>query len=339
MFYDLLKKLLYVLGPLTLLHRIRNARTLTVVMFHRVLQPSDARWAGSDPDYTLHADHFDSCLGFFARHYNIVGTEAVLAAHRNQRPLPARALMITFDDGWADNAVYAAPRLAARGLPAHLFVVAQAVNRLEPFFQERLVSAWRLGRLSPSRLAQALREQDDLTTEPALADTSDFRHLVAQVERLDPPRREALLHSLGPVLVDGLQHMLSSEQLQSMAAAGIGLGAHGLTHLPFTMVSDLDMELAGARHMLAAYTAQGIAPTTLSFPHGRFNPEILQQALGSGYELIFTSVPALNPCRTPPGPLMGRVGITTECVADTRGRFRPERLALHLFRQPHRALV
>ena len=42
MLSDLVKRALYSSGALGLYHRLRNRQQLTVVMFHRVLDPADA---------------------------------------------------------------------------------------------------------------------------------------------------------------------------------------------------------------------------------------------------------------------------------------------------------
>ena len=62
---SLIKKALYVTGALGLYHRLRNRDTLTVIMFHRVLEPQDPRWASCDPDYTVSASLFSESLRFF----------------------------------------------------------------------------------------------------------------------------------------------------------------------------------------------------------------------------------------------------------------------------------
>ena len=62
-------------------------------------------------------------------------------------------------------------------------------------------------------------------------------------------------------------------------------------------------------------------------------------ARDAGYELVFTSVPALNPVRPAVGWLLGRTGFEASTVRDAKGRFRPDWLALYLFRKPRLSLV
>lgn len=339
MLFDLLKKLLYATGVLGLYHRVRNARTLTVIMFHRVLDPADARWAHCDPDYTVSADLFARCLRFFREHYNVVSAEQVLRARKGLVPLPRRALLVTFDDGWADNVQYALPRLQEHGMAGLMFVVSDAVDRAEPFYQEQIVSAWRRGVLSIEALAEAVQScTGEAVPRPAKANLAAVRSLIARIEALPPVLRGKLLDALRRPLDDGLRHMVTTEELHVLDKAGVSIGLHGKSHVPMTQATDLSAELEGARAEMAARLLHGAAPTTLSFPHGRYTPLIAQHARESGYELVFTSVPVVNPAATV-GWLLGRLGFEADAVTDRDGRFRPDKLALYLFRRPSRLLA
>ena len=336
---DLLKKLLYATGILGLYHRIRNAGTLTVVMFHRVLDPRDPRWACCDPDYTLSAGLFGQCLQFFRRHYNIVSVEDVTKARRDESRLPPRALLITFDDGWADNVEFALPQLRAMRVPGLMFVVSDAVDRAQPFYQEQIVSAWRRGTLPLERLAGALGQAaagarlDGGRHEPVLRD------LIRIVEALPQLDRLRLLAELEPELADGLRHMVTTAELHLLQDGGVAIGLHGKTHTPMTHAADIDAELGGARREMAARMPHLEAPSTMSFPHGLYDESIAARAHGSGFELVFTSDPTINVTNRAVGWLLGRLGFESETVADAEGRFRPEWLAMYLFRKEHRSPV
>ena len=330
---DLVKRALYRSGLLGLYHRVRNRRALTVVMFHRVLTEQDPRWASCDPDYTLEAGLLDRCLAFFARHYNPVSVEDVLAARRDGRPLPDRALLVTFDDGWADNHDHALPRLRAAGMPALLFTVADAVDRDEAFFQERLVAAFRLGRVRMPALLAALAEAGH-PLAPVPADSLDgLRAVIAALEALSPERRAVVLAPFAVAMDDGTRQMVTGDELRALAAGGVAIGAHGKTHVPMPRAADLDAELAGARTILGRHLAAP-PPATLSFPHGRYDDTVLARARASGYELAFTSDPVINASDDQPSWLLGRIGFDQSGVVDRHGRFRPDWIALDLFRAP-----
>jgi peptidoglycan/xylan/chitin deacetylase (PgdA/CDA1 family) len=342
MLKDFARKCLYVSGALGLYHRVRNADSLTVVMFHRTLRPDDPRWASCDPDYTLGEDLFVASLAFFKRHYRVVSLDEVLRARRDGTALPSRALLITFDDGWLDNADYAMPALQRAGLPAVMFVAADAVGAGQPFFQERIIAAWRRGKLTVAALAATMNGHGDGITAQDSID--GLRRLIATLETLSPAQRRAILDRHADALDDGLQHMVEVADLARLRAGGIELGLHGKSHVPMLRAEDLDAELGGAREAMAAMLGapEGLASTacaTMSFPHGSFDDAIAARAREAGYELLFTSVPVLNRVAGKPSWLLGRNGYETDTVADRSGKFRPEWLAWYLFRRATRRLA
>lgn len=326
------KRALYASGALDAWHRRRNRDRLTVIMFHRVLSPADPRWATCDPEYTIPDQLFAQTLGFFQRHYQVVSLAQLLAARAGQGSLPERALLLTFDDGWSDIEEFALPHLRRAGLPAVMFVAGEAIGRRSAFWQEQLVHAWRAGRLEESRAAALWRAAGPGEPPPDRGrdDLSGLRALVARLEALEPARRGPLLLTVEDLLSDPLRHMVTPEQLRALAAHGVAIGAHGLTHEPLVRV-DAAAELAGVRELLARHVA---AAPVLSFPHGRFDSRTVELARAAGFPLLFTSAPELPPARGRGPGLLGRVGFTTDSITE-QGRFAPERLALHLFRRPH----
>ena len=56
------------------------------------------------------------------------------------RPLPHRAVALTFDDGYRDNLVNAKPVLARYGIPATLFLATGFVDQDTPFWWDELAT-------------------------------------------------------------------------------------------------------------------------------------------------------------------------------------------------------
>lgn len=335
--------MLYASGALPLYHRVRNARSLTVVMFHRTLSADDPRWDTCDPDYTLRRDVFARSLAFCSRHYNVVTLQQVLDARRGGTPLPSRAMLLTFDDGWADNVDHALPELQRAGLPALMFVVADAVGRRQPFWQERLIAAWRRGTVRVEDVAARLPMAHG-AAQSAGTGMNALRDAIARLEAMSVTERDTALAPLQSAMDDGLQHMVDARQLLALREGGVALGLHGKSHVRMTEANDLDAELQGARDALAQRLgeASGVAETpevTMSFPHGAHDAAIAARARQAGYELLFTSVPVVNPTRGGPGWLLGRTGFETDTVVDRAGRFRDDWLAWYLFRREARMLA
>ena len=326
------KRLAYRSGVLTRQHRKQNARRLTVAMFHRVLARDDPRWAESDPEWTVSDELFADCLDFFSEHYSIVSLDDVA---RGVDALPDCPLLITFDDGWADNAEYALPLLQARNLPALCFVVSDVVDAQRTFWQEEVVAACRAGRLTPSECDALWYELGgEPLTAGAWASAAGVRKLIGKLSALPDAQREEFLRTREAKLAatSGETPMVDEMQLAKLANGGVAIGSHGKTHRPLTTVNgDLNLELASSKSALEARLARPVE--SLSYPHGRYDADIVRATRDAGYRFIFTSDECLNDLSRGLPDLIGRINIAAHEISNPEGRLAPELLALWLFRR------
>jgi peptidoglycan/xylan/chitin deacetylase (PgdA/CDA1 family) len=334
----LLVRVLYGCGLLGLYHRLRNQRALTVISLHRVLAVSDPRWQTCDPLYTMSDRLFDQCVQFFSRHYSVVSLAELEAARQSGSRLPRCPLLITFDDGWADNYQYALPILRRRKLPAALFVASDVLGRREAFFQERMIGAWRRGRLASTDLAALWNALGSPPPDNVLAQTN-VQALIARLQSLPVAERGLLLERIGYRLEDEQRQMLTSQELRDMANDGFGVGTHGKAHEALTTVSNPDVELSESK--LAVAAAMQVRPETicsLSFPFSKQNAAVIARARATGYKLLFGGGLSLTPLDPVLPDLLARVAVDAAGICDDRGNFSPSLLAAYLFRRPHRML-
>ena len=76
-----------------------------------------------------------------ALEYSVVALDGVLEYYVNGAELPARAVLITFDDGYRDNLEHAAPVLERYGYPAVLFVPIAYLDDALPLPHEERLAA------------------------------------------------------------------------------------------------------------------------------------------------------------------------------------------------------
>jgi peptidoglycan/xylan/chitin deacetylase (PgdA/CDA1 family) len=94
---------------------MKAAQSIPVLMYHHV-SPNPGL-------VTVSPETFHAQMAWLAKHnYRSIGTDD-LAAFLNGKPLPEKSVMITFDDGYLDNYLYAHPVLQAFGLKAVLFII------------------------------------------------------------------------------------------------------------------------------------------------------------------------------------------------------------------------
>jgi len=92
-----------------------HERTLCVLMYHKVN-------AVDGNTVTVPPSAFDEQMAQLAElDYTVVSLDDVIRHYIDREPLPPRAVLITFDDGYVDNLENAAPILQRYGYPAVLF--------------------------------------------------------------------------------------------------------------------------------------------------------------------------------------------------------------------------
>ena len=308
----ILRQVAYRSGALSLARsRLRHA--LTVIMLHRVIDPADADFAQSDPTWTLPAPLFDRLLSFVRDHYAVVGLRDVMQASEGARCLPDHALLITFDDGWADNLRYAAPLLRSHGLPAVVFAVPDAIlSPSDRWWQEQVFAAARFGELPGN---------------------GSPIELIARMVPMETDERARILATL-PVRPCHARMMLTPEELPQLAGYGIDVGLHGYSHLPLTMVADVAAELTRSQQAIAQLSRGSATTTALGCPHGRYDDRVIAGVHAAGVTLVFTSDAHLNQTHdgalAPSRPL-GRINVEASQIGNGSQRFDPSAAARWLW--------
>jgi len=330
----------YRIGAWKIYHRIMNRDNLTVVMFHRILPSGTPESKNASRTWTVSTRIFEACLQFFVRNYNMVSLAQVAEATTEGAPLPARSLLLTFDDGWADNAIHALPMLEKYNVPSVIFTVAGWVDQPVPW-NEIAMRAWEEGCLS-SELCKQWWTLAGGGAEGMLSswDQSKGMHtLLARVAELPDSQRKQLLEMIPEMRRFADSSPVSLHQLRDLHASGVAIESHGLTHLPLPFTKNPEHELRESRSRLAAMLRVENAPIAISFPHGRYDASVLRLARQEGYQLMFTSDGCVNQCdRGRPSALLGRIPIMEQAITNSEGDFRPAELASWLFRRPARRL-
>jgi peptidoglycan/xylan/chitin deacetylase (PgdA/CDA1 family) len=103
---------------------MKTAQTVPVLMYHHV-SPS----AGM---ITTSPDNFERQLAWLAQHGYHSLSSAEFAGHLEGQSVAARSVLITFDDGYLDNWVYAWPLLKKYGFSAMVFLVTSWMGEGDP---------------------------------------------------------------------------------------------------------------------------------------------------------------------------------------------------------------
>jgi len=283
---------------------------LTVVMYHYVRDLPASRFPRiKGLDRAL----FRGQLDYLAKHYTIVGCDEVVAAWSGQSPLPPRAALLTFDDGFIDHFSVVTPELLERSWRGAFYPMGMATS------ERRLADVHRIHFLLASveddrtLYTQLLGLIDELRPQFGLEPTELLTHRFLAANRLgDSPEtnfvkrvlQKGLPEAARSQILDVLfrRHVTTDEaafadelyvdadMLRQMHGAGMHIGNHAWSHRWLTELSidEAREEIKRADNLL---TALGVPVTgrTICYPYGNSNPAVEAIVAEMGYALGFSS--------------------------------------------------
>jgi len=231
--------------------RLAGKSGVAILTYHSVQEEPQryASWLGPN----VHsAEIFRRQMECVARRYTPVALDDVLSFLRGERNLPARAVAVTFDDGYADNFEIALPILSRVGVRATFYLTVDCVaNRKLPWFV-RLRHAFGV-------TTRKSWEEPDGTLWPlqdAAQRESAFQAACDRCARLTGTSQEDLVRSAERELEAEAAKppalMMTWDQARGLVRGGHTVGSHGMTHpnLAYVSESELNTELAESKRKL-----------------------------------------------------------------------------------------
>jgi len=260
-------------------------------------------------------------LELIATSFEFVSRDQLLEAADGRRALPARACIITFDDGLRCQLQHALPVLERLGIPALFFVPGQ------PLAEGRVLATHKLQHIREQLSDQALTTEleragvsvgdvdENVATAHYRYETADAARLKYLLNHLLPAdRRHAVVDSVFS-RVHGDEESLCSDlylsrlEVRELERSHRAVGAHSYAHHPLALLPPgerkADLELSvGVLEQLT-----GERPRAFSYPHGTATAvdlECARAAESVGLRIGFTMERALNQTLAEPC-LLGRL--------------------------------
>jgi peptidoglycan/xylan/chitin deacetylase (PgdA/CDA1 family) len=225
-----------------------TTRPVPILLYHSVDQ-KPSRWIAP---FTITPEVFQEHLDVIASlNCQPLTVSALVDCLRSERPLPARPVIITFDDGFADMAATVAPGLARRGFPATLYVTTAALLGGPIPTPHRLPPAAMLSWDQLSRLeADGIEVGAHTLTHPAL-DTVSERTAFTEIGGSKAALEEALGH---PVRSFAYPHGHHDRRVTTLVRRA---GFDSACAVKNTLSSAADDQFALSRMTVMAVTSAG----------------------------------------------------------------------------------
>ncbi|MEO5953111.1 MAG: polysaccharide deacetylase family protein [Chloroflexia bacterium] len=288
---------------------------VTVLAYHRISTPTSPESAYLSPTLIdAYPDDFDANMRWLTKRYNVISGWQLVDALQEKKPLPPRAMMITFDDGYSCFLSTAVPILRKYKLPATLFVPTDYTsNPTRPFWWDTVYNALRITKRTritiPSVATLSLNNQQE--REAA------YEALVGVIERTDADKVDQLVETIAETCdykPSNEKQRLDWQEVKALSEAGdITIGSHTRSHpiLSRTTAQQMQEEIKGSWDDLSANLSRPLP--LFAYPNGQayaINEANQQTVKQAGLPGAFTMMAGHNtPGQTNPY-MMHRIGAT-----------------------------
>ncbi len=179
----------------------------------------------------LDLSRFQEQIKFLISEYRVLPLREAIDRLRQGGPLPNRAAVVTFDDGYRSVYTTAFPILSHYQVPFTTFLITGLVGSHEPAWPEQLFGALVASKAQSIRFAEATWP---LATaeQRALA----YRKICSRLKRMDVGQKDKALTKLSEILgvlttTDPVFHLLNWEEVNQLHRTGLAdFGSHTHTH-------------------------------------------------------------------------------------------------------------
>ncbi len=230
-------------------------------------------------EYLPHVQHlyapepvarFEAALQYIQRHYHAV-SDAEIEAHRVEgKPLPRRAMHLSFDDGFSECYSVVRPLLLKYSIPCTFYVTTSWLDNASMFYRNKTSLCIEQMRTLERDAAKMVLTSLNNALGLSLSDAASFERWIKTQQAAEEGVIDMTAKMLG-VDVKGYLHertpYLTREQVRQLHTDGFTIGAHTVRHAKLATLSDaeIEQEIVGSAREVQAITGQ--ERVTLSFPY------------------------------------------------------------------------
>ncbi len=260
---------------------------LRILAYHRVWDEAPETFAFDEELISASSEDFHRQMSWAKRHFEILSFADLHVCAQENRPWPRRALIVTFDDGYADNYTHAFPILKELNLPATIFLSTSYIEAPRLFWWDLIAYCVKQTKLSKIKLPDVSPQALSFESERARRVT--INKILSWIKSVPDNVKNIFLEKLPELLQVSLPDDISSatqmswHQVREMAQNGIEFGGHSVTHPILSNIGarQLETEIAECKREIEDHL--GRETLVFSYPNGQSNPAVHKAVQRAGY--------------------------------------------------------
>jgi len=261
---------------------------VTIVLYHRVTKTER-----DTLELEVTPETFEKHINWYKNKFNIITADELADIVLHKKKIPAKSLLITFDDGYADNYLEALPILESNNVPALFFISSSKLGTPELFWWDELeFLVFNYNTLPPE-----IRIDDDeiiQTKERTLL----FDNIHQRLKYGSLEQRNFILQNIRSQFTGEIENrknyrIMTTVELKSLASSPlVTIGAHTLNHLSLSVQEPAiqKKEITENKIQLEDIIKKPIK--FFAYPYGStkdFNNTTIKQAGEAGFKLSFAN--------------------------------------------------
>lgn len=262
-----------------------------ILSYHRVIPEPDPLRPG-----LIDVSTFRNQVSVLARFFNVVALRDIPEMLRVRR-LPARAVVITFDDGYADNHEIALPVLAQFELPATFFIATGFMDGGMMWNDVLIESVRRCSTPSLDLRGMGLGLHPLNGTQARKAAIEMLIRSLKHREARDRARLVAEIRASADANLPDTM-MMTPGQVVDLHKAGMEIGAHTVSHPILSVLSEKEAEEEIRRSKEHLERLLGSSVTSFAYPNGRpdvdYNEIHVNMVKNADFDVAVSTRPGFN---------------------------------------------
>lgn len=267
---------------------------VAILVYHQVENLQKAPF-GSMP---IKPQDFDNQIRYLTKTFEVLPLDKLVEYICQKKTLPAKAVVLTLDDGYKDNYIHAYPILKKYNVPATIFLTTGHIGTGNLFWWDKI------GYIIHNTTLKVL-QLDEFGTYPLGPIGSRLRaisRIESKAKNLLETEKGALIEKLVSVsAVDipenlGKELTLSWDEVREMNQNGIAFGAHGVSHAVLTKLPPQQARYEIIQSKRDIEDKLGRPVSAFCYPNGNFgdfNAKLARFVKDSGFACAVTSVPRM----------------------------------------------
>lgn len=280
------------LGGYTFLRKSIFKSHIVILIYHRIAPERDIGFLKP-----LHPEIFEKQIEYLKQNYNIISLPELQDLVKNKCIPKEKTVIITIDDGYKDNYLYAYPIFKKHNVPATIFLSAGNIEHNEPFWCDEISALIHL----TSKKELKLKGFQNYNLIHSQEKYFCISNLIEKIKRYSLDERIKAINNLIDAtdidIPDELNHLvLSWNDIKKMNDNVINFGAHTVTHTILTNLKSEDAmcEISGSKEIIEDHLGNNI--DTFSYPNGTyddFNCSVASLVQKAGFTCAVTTIPSL----------------------------------------------